>query len=145
MLFADIGNRFALNGYVLFDHTTWGATLHITDSNVPDFDIGVYYLNSETFFLDPSIGVVSIPKDSNDNKYIDEKIEENTQETKLVIRQADGRIIGYIYVDNNGKKTVKDYGGKIIGYYHPDRDVTTDFGGKILYRGDAASSLLFSQ
>jgi hypothetical protein len=143
MFFTEIGNRFALNGYVLFDHTTWGATLHITDSNVPDFQIGVYYLNSETFFLDPTIGVIAVPDNSEEDKYLDDKVNESGKETKLVIREFSGKIIGYIYVDEIGKKTVKEFSGKIVGYYYPDRDVTTDFSGKIVARGDASSALLF--
>lgn len=143
MFFTEIGNRFALNGYVLFDHTTWGATLHITDSNVPDFQIGVYYLNSETFFLDPTIGVIAVPDNSEEDKYLDDKVNESGNETKLVIREFSGKVIGYIYVDETGKKTVKEFSGKIVGYYYPDRDVTTDFSGKIVARGDASSALLF--
>lgn len=145
MFFANIGNRFTLNGYVLFAHTTWGATLHITDSNVPGFDIGVYYLNSETFFLDPSIGVVGVPDDSADDKYVEDKVDESGKETKHIIREFGGKIIGYIYVDGQGKKTVKDYYGKTVGYYYPDRDVTTDFAGKIVARGDVSSALLFTK
>ena len=147
MFFCDIGDRYALNGYILFDHTTWGATLHITDSNVPDYNIGVYYMNSETFFLDPSIGVISTPEDPKDD-YIDDTtnntIEESNQESKLVIRDFGGKIIGYIYVKENGDKTVKNFYGKILGYYYAERDVTTNFYGKILARGDIASALLFS-
>ena len=145
MFFANIGKRFTLNGYVLFDHTTWGATLHITDSNIPDFDIGVYYLNSETFFLDPTIKVMEIPEKGENEKYLDDKLDEAEPETTHIIREVSGRIIGYIYIDKQGKKTVKNYTGKILGYYHPDRNVTTDYTGKILNRGDASSALLFTQ
>jgi len=145
MFFVNVGDRFALNGYVLFDHTTWGATLHITDSNVPNFDIGVYYLDSETFFLDPTIEVVGIPKDDENDELLDDKANESGKETRLVIREFSGKIIGYIYVDEQGKKTVRDYYGKILGYYYPDRDVTTNFTGKIIARGDIASSLLFTE
>lgn len=143
MFFCDIGTRFRLWGYVLFDYTTWGATLHITDSNVPDFGIGVYYLNSETFFLDPSVGVVGVPEKGENDKYIDDALGEAGKETKLVIREFSGKIIGYIYVDEQGKKTVKDFSGKILGYYYPDRDATTDLVGKVLARGDITSALLY--
>ncbi len=145
MWFSEIGERFALNGYVLFDHTTWGATLHITDSNIPEFDIGVYYLNSETFFLDETIGVVAVPEESEGEDYVDDKVDDIKKETKLVIRDFGGKIIGYIYVQENGDKTVKDFYGKILGYYRASTDVTTDFYGKILYRGDASAALLFNQ
>ena len=145
MFFSEIGNRFTLNGYVLFDHTTWGATLHITDSDVPGFAIGVYYLNSETFVLDPSIEDVRIPEDTENGEYIDGILGEGESETRLVIREFSGKIIGYIYVDDQGVKTVRDHFGKILGYYYPDRDVTTDFYGNIIARGDVASALLFAK
>lgn len=145
MFFSSIGERFDLNGYILFDHTTWGATLHITDSNVPNFEIGVYYLNAETFLLDPSVGVVGIPETDENDKYLDDKLTETDQETKLVIREFGGKIIGYIYVDEKGDKTVKNYSGKILGYYYADRNVTTNFSGKILAQGDISSALLFDQ
>ena len=48
-----------------------------------------------------------------------------------------------IYVDAQGNKTVKNFYGKILGYYHADRDVTTDYAGKIIAWGDATSALLF--
>ena len=145
MFFSSIGERFDLNGYILFDHTTWGATLHITDSNVPNFDIGVYYLNAETFFLDPTIGVIGVPEEDNSDKYLDDKLDEMEQETKLVIREFGGKIIGYIYVDGKGDKTVKNFSGKILGYYYADRNVTTNFSGKILAQGDISSALLFRE
>ena len=144
MFFANVGERYIFNGYLLFDHTTWGATLHITDSNIPDFKIGMYYLNCDQFFLDSTIGVVGVPEDDGE-KYLDDTVSEIQQETKLVVREYSGKIIGYIYVKENGDKTVKNFSGKILGYYYADRDVTTDFYGKILTRGDTSSALLFSQ
>ena len=145
MFFSEIGERFALNGYVLVNFTTWGASLHITDSNIPGFEIGVYYLDIQTFFLDPSIGVVGVPEKSESDKYLDDKLDDAGKETKLVIRKFSGEIIGYVYVDEKGNKTVKNFYGKILGYYYVDRDVTTDFQGRIYARGDAASSLLFQE
>lgn len=65
------------------------------------------------------------------------------RETRQVIRDFNGTILGYIYVDGKGDKTAKDFTGKILGYYYADRDVTTNFYGKILTRGDTASALLF--
>ena len=143
MFFSQIGERFSLNGYVVFDHTTWGASLHITDSNIPNFDIGVYYLDCQTFFLDPNVGVIGVPQDSENKDYVEDKVEEVEKETKLVIREFSGKIIGYIHIAENGDKTVKAFSGKILGYYDASRDVTTNFAGKILYQGDASSALLF--
>jgi len=145
MFFSDIGDRFMLNGYVLFDHTTWGATLHITDSNIPDFDIGVYHLNGETSLLDPSVVVEDVPEEPEDEEPLDDVIDDPPQESRLVIRDFSGKIIGYVYVKENGDKTVKSFSGKILGYYDAERDVTTDFNGRILTRGDTASALLFAE
>jgi hypothetical protein len=144
MFFSNIGSRFVLNGYILFDHTTWGATLHVTDSNIPNFDLGVYYLNSETFFLDPSIGITVIPEENENQDQTDKPSEEPPKTTQTTIRDFSGRILGTIHVDENGNKTVKNFAGKILGYYSASRDVTTDFSGKILTRGDTASALLFT-
>ena len=84
-----------------------------------------------------------MPQDSENKDYVEDKVEEIKKETKLVIREFSGKIIGYIYVAENGDKTVKAFSGKILGYYDASRDVTTNFGGKILYQGDASSALLF--
>ena len=142
MFFITVGDRFAVNGYVLFDHTTWGATLHVTDSNMSGFPIGLHYLSSETFFLDPSVGVVAVPEEDQEVT-IDQAIPDQGQETRLVIREYSGKILGYIYVDEKGNKTVREFTGKTLGYYYADRDVTTDFSGRVLARGDIASALLF--
>ena len=58
------------------------------------------------------------------------------------IKEYSGRILGTIETDGRGNKTVKSYGGKILGYYDASQDVTKEFGGRILYRGDMASALL---
>ena len=58
------------------------------------------------------------------------------------IRTFAGVIIGYVETQGNGDKKVTAFSGRILGYYYKDRDVTTDFSGRILYRGDMASALL---
>ena len=58
------------------------------------------------------------------------------------IRKWGGTIIGYIDVESNGDKTVRDFSGCILGYYRKSRNQTTDFSGRILYEGDMASALL---
>lgn len=52
---------------------------------------------------------------------------------------------GYIYIKENGDKTVKNVSGKILWYYYAERNVTTDISGKILSRGDTSSALLYQQ
>lgn len=54
-----------------------------------------------------------------------------------------GKILGYIETSSNGDKTIRDFYRKILGYYRKDRNVTTDFYGKILAKGDISSGLLF--
>ena len=58
------------------------------------------------------------------------------------IRAYSGMIIGKIKTLPNGDKEVRNYPGQILGYYRKSRDVTTDFYGKILYRGDMSAALL---
>ena len=58
------------------------------------------------------------------------------------IRTFSGMIIGKIKTLPNGDKEVRDFPGRILGYYRKTRDVTTDFCGKVLYRGDMSAALL---
>ena len=58
------------------------------------------------------------------------------------IREFSGRTIAILTHENNGDITVRDFAGKILGYYRKSRDVTTDFSGKILYYGNAAAALI---
>lgn len=60
---------------------------------------------------------------------------------RIEIKDFMGMIKGYIEIDNYGKKTVKDFYGKILGYYDPRTNQTTDFFGRILANGDISASL----
>lgn len=53
-----------------------------------------------------------------------------------------GCCIGTIETSGNGDKTVRAFSGRILGYYKSSQNVTTDFYGRILYKGDMASALL---
>lgn len=65
---------------------------------------------------------------------------------KQEIKDFYGRIIGYIETDvNTGKKTATDFYGRILGYYKKDLDITTDFYGRTLARGDVLSGLIFKE
>lgn len=61
---------------------------------------------------------------------------------KETISEYSGRVIGYIETQSNGDKKVTDYRGVILGYYKKAQNVTTDFSGRILYRGDMSAALL---
>ena len=54
-----------------------------------------------------------------------------------------GKIIGYIQVDNNGNKIVRDFYRKILGRYDKTSNVTRDFYGRMAARGDQSSGLIY--
>jgi len=58
------------------------------------------------------------------------------------IKEFSGRIIAILTHENNGDITVRDFSGRILGYYRKSRDVTTDFSGRVLYYGNAAAALI---
>ena len=53
-----------------------------------------------------------------------------------------GQIIGYVKTLPNGDKEVRTFTGQILGYYRRGQNVTTNFTGQILYRGDMSAALL---
>lgn len=63
---------------------------------------------------------------------------------RQIIRDFKGIILGYVDTDEKGNKTVRDFQERILGYYDSNLDVTRDFQGRILARGDVASSLIFN-
>lgn len=65
--------------------------------------------------------------------------------TKEIIRNFHGRILGYIETDNKGNKIVKDFYGRRLGTYDKENNVTRDFYGRILNRGDSVVSLIFKE
>ncbi len=58
------------------------------------------------------------------------------------IRTFSGQIIGYIKTLSNGDKEVRNFTGHILGYYRKRQDVTTNFTGQVVYRGDMSAALL---
>lgn len=59
-----------------------------------------------------------------------------------VIRDFSGRIVGYIETDAQGNKTVRDFYRVILGKYDKRNNVTRDFYGRVIARGDASASLI---
>lgn len=55
---------------------------------------------------------------------------------RMEIKIFNGPIVGFIDIDPNGNKTVKDYGGRILGYYNSQRNETTDFYRRVIAYGD---------
>lgn len=62
--------------------------------------------------------------------------------TTETIRDFYGKKIGTIETDGSGNKTVRDFYGKILGHYKKDRNVTTDFYGKVIAKGDCCGMLI---
>ena len=58
------------------------------------------------------------------------------------IRTFEGSIVGYLDHESGGDITVRAFSGRILGKYCAREDVTRDFYGKILYRGNMAPALL---
>lgn len=61
--------------------------------------------------------------------------------SKEAIRDMHRRIIGYSDTRNNGDKFITDVYGHILGRYDKAMDVTRDFYGKIIAKGD--QSMIF--
>lgn len=59
-----------------------------------------------------------------------------------VIRDFSGRIVGYIETDAQGNKIVRDFYRVILGKYDKRNNVTRDFYGRVIARGDASASLI---
>ena len=59
------------------------------------------------------------------------------------IRDFSGRFIAIYEYQDNGDITVRDWQSRmILGYYRKSRDVTTDFYGRIIARGNAVGMLI---
>lgn len=61
---------------------------------------------------------------------------------KVFIRDFHNKIIGSIETDEQGNKIVRDFYNKILGRYFVKTNLTTDFYGRIVARGDHTSALL---
>ncbi len=59
------------------------------------------------------------------------------------IKNWQGRIIGFIDTDTaTGNKVIRDFYGKILGKYNKRLDITQDFYGRLVSRGDRLMMLL---
>lgn len=61
---------------------------------------------------------------------------------KQVIREFSGKIIGWIETDDEGNRIVREFSGKILGKYDKKFNVTRDFFGRIISKGDQSSLLI---
>ena len=62
---------------------------------------------------------------------------------RQIIKAWNGKIIGSVETDAQGNKVIRDFYGKILGRYIKSLDVTRDFRGKLIAKGDQ-SAMLFS-
>jgi hypothetical protein len=58
------------------------------------------------------------------------------------IREFSGKVIGYIETKPNGDKVVRDFYRRLLGTYNKKLNVTKDFYGRTVARGDLSSMLL---
>ena len=63
-----------------------------------------------------------------------------TERTPL--RDFYGKILGFLESDADGNQRLRDFYGKILGTYDADADVTRDFYGTIVGRGNVLGTLL---
>lgn len=62
--------------------------------------------------------------------------------SKLVLRNSRGIVIGFVEVDSNGNKRLRNAKGIYQGRYDAKDNITRDARGKYLGRGDFLTTLL---
>ena len=64
--------------------------------------------------------------------------------TTEYIKDFSQKILGILETDTNGNQNVRNFPGRqILGYYKKDMDITTDFYGRIISRGNTVISLIY--
>ena len=61
---------------------------------------------------------------------------------RITLKDSHFQIIGYVEINDDGKKTLKDSHFMIKGYYEPRQNVTKDSNFRIVGYGDILTSLL---
>ncbi len=62
--------------------------------------------------------------------------------TKEKIQDYTGKILGFVETDGSGNKVLRDFYGKILGKYNKSLDITQDFYGCQVAKGDCLMILL---
>lgn len=62
--------------------------------------------------------------------------------TKVPIKDWTGYILGFVETDEQGNKVVYDFYNRILGRYDKKQDVTKDFYGRLIAKGDQSSMLI---
>lgn len=60
------------------------------------------------------------------------------------IKDFYGRVLGYIEEDSSGNKTARDFYHRILGKYVKSQNVTKDFYGRVISKGDTVVGLIYS-
>lgn len=60
------------------------------------------------------------------------------------VREFSGRIIGWVETDSLGNQIVRAFSGLIIAKYDKTLDVTREFSGKIISKGNTAVGQLYN-
>lgn len=60
------------------------------------------------------------------------------------VREFSGRIIGWIETDSHGNQIIRAFSGLIIARYDKDLDVTREFSGRIISKGNTAVGQLYN-
>lgn len=58
------------------------------------------------------------------------------------VKNAQGKILGFVETDSQGNKTAKTRDGRIVGYYKAKFGTTVTPSGKIVSRSDTVVSLI---
>lgn len=62
------------------------------------------------------------------------------------IKTFEGKILGIIETKSDGDQIARNFPGRqILGYYRKSQDVTTDFYGRIVARGNSVASLIYTE
>ncbi len=61
-----------------------------------------------------------------------------------IIKEFNGKIVGYIETKPNGDKIGKDFYRRIVGYYEKSSNTTKDFYRRVVAKGDVLSSLVWN-
>ena len=62
--------------------------------------------------------------------------------TKVPVRDWTGKILGFIETDDQGNKVIYNFYNQILGKYDKKLDVTKDFYGRLIAKGDQSSMLI---
>lgn len=61
---------------------------------------------------------------------------------KETIKDWRGKILGFVETDGSGNKVLRNFHGQILGKYNRSLDITQDFHGRQVAKGDCLMMLL---